>query len=194
VVDGHGPDATILLDGANRGDRASADRLLALVYDELRERAANYLRRESPGHTLQPTALVHEAYVKLVDQSRVNWKGRTHFLAVAANSMRRILVDHARGQASAKRGGDRHRLSLSCVIEGFMESELDPLALDEALQKLTAVDERASRIVELRFFSELTEREAAQVLGVSERTVRNDWAWARQWLRRELGRGTDDGC
>lgn len=180
---------SVLLGPASRGDESAAEQLLPLVYDDLRERAAHYLSRERSGHTLQPTALVHEAYLRLVDQTRVDWSGRTHFFAVAAETIRRILVDHARGNLTAKRGGQRNRVTLDEAVALSDERDVDLLALDEALDMLAKEDERAKQVVELRFFGGLTQVEVAQHLKVSERTVRNDWAWARAWLRRELDEG-----
>lgn len=179
------------LGGTGRVDRASAEELFPLVYDELRRLARRYLVRERPGHTLQPTALVHEAYIKLVDQSRVDWQGRTHFFAVGAKVMRNLLIDHARAKGRAKRGGGRHRVTLAEGVTPFSRGELDIdqlLALNESLDRLAALDPRQARVVELRFFGGLTVPEVALVLGVSQRTVEGDWTHARAWLRRELSR------
>jgi len=168
---------------------SSPDELLELVYDPLRELAGRYLRRERLGHTLQPTALVHEAYLKLVDQSRVNWKGRTHFFAVGAKIMRRILIDYARTRKRAKRGGDWLRITLTGLAAPPIGGELDSaqiLALHAALERLAAIDERQARVVELRFFAGLNMAEVAEALGVSKRTVDSDWARARDWLEREF--------
>ncbi len=177
----------MLLDcGGKPPDDPSADDLLPLVYDELRRLAEGYLRRERPGHTLQPTALVHEAYLRLVDQDRVDWQGRTHFLAVGAHMMRRLLIDHARGRGRVRRGGDRQRLTLDDEMAAVAGQDVDLLALHEALETLAELDERQARIVELRFFAGLRVDEVAQVLGVSRRTVEGDWTHARAWLRREL--------
>jgi RNA polymerase sigma factor (TIGR02999 family) len=164
---------------------------MPLVYDELRRRAAFYMSRERSGHTLQPTALVHEAYLKLVDQSRVNWRGRTHFFAIGAGAMRRILIDYARGHGREKRGGDWQRVTLSEPLQS-KESGLDMdelLMLEEALEKLARIDQREAKIVELRFFAGLKVNEVAEVLGVSKRTVEDDWVHARAWLNRELSQG-----
>ena len=179
-------DVTCLLEPARIGDDAATDKLLPLVYEELRVRAAFALRAERSGHTLQPTAVVHEAYLRLVDQTQVDWKGRTHFLAVASATIRRILVDHARKRLTAKRGGDRNRVTVSEGVALCDDRDVDLLALDEALGELGSADERASRVVELRFFGGLTGKEIAAHLEVSERTVHNDWVWARAWLRRTL--------
>ncbi|MFV1965082.1 MAG: sigma-70 family RNA polymerase sigma factor [Pirellulaceae bacterium] len=168
------------------GDRAAAADLMPIVYDELRALAASYLARETVSHTLQATALVNEAYLKLVDQTRVDWQGRTHFFAVAAQSMRRILVDHARGRQRKKRGGDRQRIVLDDHLQISRGRDEDLLALDDALNELAERDERQARIVELRFFAGLTVSEVATALGVSKRTIESDWTMIKAWLRREL--------
>jgi RNA polymerase sigma factor (TIGR02999 family) len=154
-----------------------------LVYDQLREIARVYLARERSGHTLQPTALVHEAYLKLADQTRVKWQGKSHFLAVAATAMRRILVNHAKAHKALKRGGDLARLALDEALTEAQERSGDLLALDEAMCELERIDMEQVRIVELRFFGGLTALEAAEVLGISERTVFRQWLMARAWLR-----------
>jgi len=180
---------------AGGSDRASAEDLLPHVYDELRMLARRYLSRERPGHTLQPTALVHEAYIKLVDQSKVDWQGRTHFFAVGAKVMRHLLIDHARGKGRAKRGGGRQRVTLADGLTPFGGRELDAedlLALNESLDRLAELDPRQARIVELRFFGGLTVPEVALILEVSKRTVEGDWAHARAWLKRELSRREED--
>ena len=179
-------DVTRLLSEAVEGSTAAVDRLAQIVYHDLRERAAHYLKRERPGHTLQPTALVNEAYVRLVNQKDVDWKGRTHFLAVASRAMRRILTDHARGKGRAKRGCGFRRVTLDGIAGPGDSREVDLVDLDEALERFAALDPRASRVVELRFFGGLSDDEAAQALGVSPRTVRGDWATARAWLGRAL--------
>jgi len=174
------------------GRSATPEQLMPLVYDELRRLARGYLSRERPGHTLQPTALVNEAYIKLVDQTRVDWQGRTHFFAVGARVMRNLLIDHARGRGRAKRGGAWHKVTLAEGLTPFTRRELDVdqlLSLNEALERLAELDERQARIVELRFFGGLTVPEVATVLGVSTRTVEGDWTHARAWLKRELSRG-----
>lgn len=174
------------------GRSATPEQLMPLVYDELRRLARGYLSRERPGHTLQPTALVNEAYIKLVDQTRVDWQGRTHFFAVGARVMRNLLIDHARGRGRAKRGGAWHKVTLAEGLTPFTRGELDVdqlLSLNEALERLAELDERQARIVELRFFGGLTVPEVATVLGVSTRTVEGDWTHARAWLKRELSRG-----
>jgi len=180
---------------AGGSDRSSAEDLLPHVYDELRMLARRYLSRERPGHTLQPTALVHEAYIKLVDQSKVDWQGRTHFFAVGAKVMRHLLIDHARGKGRAKRGGGRQRVTLADGLTPFGGRELDAedlLALNESLDRLAELDPRQARIVELRFFGGLTVPEVALILEVSKRTVEGDWAHARAWLKRELSRREED--
>ena len=168
------------------GNRASADELLALVYDELRRIAARYLRKERSGHTLQPTALVHEAYMKLIDISDINWQDRAHFFAVSANVMRHILVDHARAKLAEKRGGDAERIALEDAISLSNEPNVDLLAVDEALKELAEFDEQQSRIIELRFFGGLTIEETAHVVGISPATVKREWAMAKAWLHRKL--------
>jgi RNA polymerase sigma factor (TIGR02999 family) len=169
------------------GDRAALDRLLPLVFDELRRLAASYLRRERAGHTLQPTALVNEAYLRLVDQEGAQWQNRAHFFGIAANLMRQILVDHARQRSADKRGGSQlQRLSLTQAERLVKQEELDVLALNEALERLSEFDPQQARIVELKFFGGLTIEETAEVLGVSHATVEREWKLARAWLRREL--------
>jgi RNA polymerase sigma-70 factor (ECF subfamily) len=170
------------------GDGDAPARLMPLVYEELRRLAQTYLRRERADHTLQPTALVHEAYLRLVDQSRVQWKNRAHFYGIAAQMMRRILVDHARTHASEKRGGMGQRLSLDEASILPSERAADLLALDEALKQLAINDARKSRVVELRFFGGLSVKETAEVLGVHPGTVERDWVVAKAWLYREIGR------
>lgn len=176
----------LLVDWSN-GDQAALDKLMPVVYDELRRLAGNYLRRERAGHTLQPTALVNEAYMKLVDQRNARWQNRAQFFGVAAQLMRRILVDHARVRQAQKRGGsNQQQLSLSDADRIAEKPNIDLLALHEALNDLAAIDEQQARIVELRFFGGLTIEEASEVLGISHATVERDWTMARAWLRREL--------
>jgi RNA polymerase sigma factor (TIGR02999 family) len=181
-------DATKALEDLNRGDGSAARRLLPLVYDELRAIAARRMRQERLDHTLQPTALVHEAYLRLVDQSRFDWKGRAHFLGVAANTIRLILVDHARKVNAEKRGGDRERTALhdDLQIAGSTTRDLDLLALEDALEKLTRLHPRQARVVELRFFGGLSLEETAEVIGVAQSTIAADWVVAKAWLSREL--------
>jgi RNA polymerase sigma factor (TIGR02999 family) len=171
------------------GDGQAADRLVSLVYDELRRLAGQYLSAENPGHTLQPTALVHEAYLSLVKEPETNWQNRVHFFAVASRAMRRILVDHARSRRALKRGGDRHKVSLDEARSMALEPEEYLLAMDEALEKLAALDSQQSRIIELRFFGGLTLEETASLLGISVKTVQRDWLMARGWLHREVTKG-----
>ncbi len=168
----------------------AAEKLLPLVYDELRDLAAKYLRSERANHTLQPTALVHEAYLKLVDQSRVDWKGKTHFYAVSAVAMRRILIDHARTHGRGKRGGNWQRVLLDDVNVSDGHNVVDAVALDSVLESLQALDADQARIVELRFFGGLTVEEVAHVLGVSKRKIEGDWTHAKAWLRSALDPGT----
>jgi RNA polymerase sigma factor (TIGR02999 family) len=177
---------TTLLAAVRAGEPDALDRLLPLVYEELRRIARRQLRREQAGHTLSTTALVHEAYFRLVDQVSVGWGDRGHFYAVAAQAMRRILVDHARSRRTAKRGGDRRRIPLE-MMELPVEDRAELLvALDEALTRLSALDQRQARVVECRYFGGLTEEETAAALGVTARTVRRDWVKAKGWLYREL--------
>ncbi len=177
---------TDLLVSYGRGDKESLDKLMPVVYDELRRQAARYLRREQAGHTLQTTALIHEAYMRLVDQRNVQWQNRAHFFGIAAQMMRRILVDHARTKKRAKRGGSNIKVSLDDATVAVKGQDLDVVALDEALNRLAKIDEQQSRVVELRFFSGLTVEETAEVMGISPATVKRDWSMAKAWLHREL--------
>lgn len=170
------------------GNRNAPDRLMPLVYDELKRLARQRMAGERDANTLQPTALVHEAFVRLVDQTRVSWQNRAHFFGVAASMMRRVLIDHARAHATDKRGGAAVRLSLDDVQAPLAQRASDLVALDEALARLAEMDERKSRIVEMRFFGGLTEEEIATVLDLSRRTVLREWKTARLWLYRELSR------
>jgi RNA polymerase sigma factor (TIGR02999 family) len=179
-------EVTVFLKAWSNGDRAAADVLMTLVYDEMRKLAASYLRQQRSDHTLQPTALVHEAYMKLIDVSDVNWQDRAHFFAVAAQTMRHILIDHARAIATDKRGGDLHKIELDEAISFSKEQNVDLIELDEALQLLAIQDEQQSKIVELRFFGGLTIEETAEVLKISPATIKRDWAIARAWLFRQL--------
>ncbi len=176
----------MLIDWSN-GDREALDRLMPVVYTELRRQAARHLRRERAGHTLQTTDLIHEAYIRLIDQKNVRWQNTAHFFAVAAQSMRRILVDHARRRHRVKRGGSGIALALDEGLLVVAEKSVDLLALDEALTRLAAIDYRQSQIVELRFFSGLSIEETVAVLGVSLTTVKDDLNMAKAWLRREIG-------
>lgn len=189
---GQPKDITGLLEQIRCGDQQAMEQLVPLVYDELRRLAAEYMRRERTGHTLQPTALVHEAYLRLMEQRNPSWRNRAHFFGAAAGIMRRILVDHARGRAAAKRGAGAVTLSLEEAAEAGGPSEkrdVDMVALDQALDRLGELDAQQSRIVELRFFGGLSVREAAEVLHLSPATVKREWTVARAWLFRELAGG-----
>ena len=177
---------TRLLLAWGAGDREALDELMPIVYGELRKLARNYMRRQPADHTLQTTALVNEAYLRLIDSSRVNWQNRTHFFAISAQLMRRILVDFARKRSSLKRGGERVQVTLDDNVEAAAESGTDLVALNDALDKLAEMNERQAKIVELRYFGGLSEEEIAECLDISTRTVRRDWSVARAWLFREL--------
>ena len=181
---------TQMLADWRKGDRSALDKLMPMVYEELRRLASSYLRRERPDHTLQPTALVHEAYFRLVDQRNVSWQNRAHFFGIAARMMRRILVDHARSHLYAKRGGGAQKLALdeAIAVRG-QEPDVDIAALDEAITNLQAIDPRQSRIVELRYFGGLSIEATAEVLEISPATVKREWNIARTWLHREIRRG-----
>jgi RNA polymerase sigma factor (TIGR02999 family) len=178
---------TELLMAWSDGDRAALDELMPLVYGELRGLASAYLARERRGHTLQTTALVHEAYLKLVDQRRARWQNRAHFFGVAAQMMRRILVSHARAHGAEKRGRAAQPLSLDEAPEVSTKPKVDLVALDEALDRLTEIDPRQGRVVELRFFGGLSIEEAGEVLSLSPATVGREWSMAKAWLYKELG-------
>jgi RNA polymerase sigma-70 factor (ECF subfamily) len=188
-----GADITGLLAAWQAGDEGALNDLVPIVYGELRRQARRALRREADGHTLQPTALVHEAYLRLMDQRRAHWESRTQFFAVAAQLMRRILVDHARARRRAKRGGGAAQITLTDLAAsespgGFDDGSVDTLDLDEALTRFAALDPNKARLVELRYFAGLSIPESAAALGVSAATVGREWAVARAWLRRELSR------
>ena len=183
-------DITLLLGQVRDGEPGASERLLPLVYHELHRIAEAHMRRERPDHTLQATVLVNEAYMRLVDQSRAQWNDRRHFLAVAATAMRRILVNHAKARGRLKRGGGRERVGLDGVATFDAEPVIDLVALDEALDRLAAFDERKSRVVEYRYFGGLAIDETALLLDISPATVKRDWEMARAWLLRELT--TDD--
>lgn len=174
-------DVTQLLIDAGNGDERALDGMLPQVYDELRRLARHYVSRERPGHTLQPTALVHEVYMRLIDQRRVDWRNRAQFLGLAANMMRRILVNHARDRAAGKRGGQARKVSLS-LAEPTPGPAVDVMALHVALDRLAAIDARKARVVELKFFGGLTTEEIGGVLEVSVATVEREWSFARAWL------------
>jgi RNA polymerase sigma factor (TIGR02999 family) len=173
---------TQLLIDLTNGKQNAVDDLLPLIYSELRSLAANYLRRERSGHTLQPTALVHEAYLRLVDQTQVNWQNRAHFFGMAAQMMRRILVDHARAHKASKRGSDYQKVSLDENVDKAVQRSAELIALDDALNELSTVDEIKSKIIELRYFGGLTVEETAAVLGVTPITINRHWRMAKAWL------------
>ena len=176
-----------------RSDKAGLDQMLPVVYQELHRLASHYLSREAPGHTLQPTALVHEAYLRLVDQRRVDWRNRAQFLGLAASMMRRILVNHARDRAARKRGGNPERVSLSLVESPSGRPDIELIALEEALQRLAALDQRKGRVVELKFFGGLTIDEIAEVMAISPATGEREWAFARAWLYDAIEGTRDEG-
>ena len=181
----------ILTDWGEGGPQVAA-RLMPLVYDELRQMARRYLQRERSDHTLQATGLVHEAYLRLVDQTAASWENRAHFLAIAAQQMRRILVDHARRRGTGKRGGEWCKVEFDEAVAPAVSRSLDVIALDDALQDLMKLNPQHSRIVELRFFGGMTIEEVAEVLELSPRTVQREWRMARAWLRRQIFGGSSD--
>lgn len=183
-------DVTGILQEWRSGDKSAAERLFPLVYDELKRQARKYLNRERVNHTLQPTALVHEAYLRMVDQTIITAENRAHFFGIASRVMRQILVDHARRHKAEKRGGAAQRFSIEDIDILPEQSASDLLELDEALKKLEAIDERKCRVVDMRFFGGMKDEEIAQVLGVAEKTVRRDWQFAKLWLFRELSQNT----
>jgi RNA polymerase sigma factor (TIGR02999 family) len=172
-----------LLSTAETGDAKAADELVSIVYDELRRLAQKYFRDERPGHTLQPTALVHEAYLRLVDQSRVSYQGRRHFLAAAARTMRRVLVDYARHKGRQRRGGGQRPLAIDTELSPAEVGDHGILEIDDALARLAQLNERQASVVEMRFFGGMSVDEVADQLGVSRRTVEDDWTHAKAWLR-----------
>ena len=181
--------ATAYLTAHLQGDAHAAEQLLPLVYDQLRALASRHMQKERLDHTLQPTALVHEAYLRLVDGESIDWQGRAHFFALAATTLRRVLVDHARGKGTQKRGAGAERLDLEkAETISLQEDPLDLLALHEAVEKLAVSHPRQAQVVDLRFFGGLTVAEAAHALGVSKDTIKEDWRSARTWLKRELSR------
>jgi RNA polymerase sigma factor (TIGR02999 family) len=182
-------EVTVLLQAWRSGDRAALDRLTSLVHAELHRLAHFYLARERPGHVLQTSALVNEAYLRLIDASRVDWRDRAHFFAVAATIMRQVLMQYARSRYARKRGGDAVRLEFSEALVPSPERDADLIALDDALDGLAKTDPREAKVVELRFFGGLSEEETAHVLGISDRTVRREWDHAKAWLLRQLKRG-----
>jgi RNA polymerase sigma-70 factor (ECF subfamily) len=185
-------DMTQLLVAWSEGDQSALERLLPLVNTELRRLAGHYMRRENPGHTLQTSALVNEAYLRLIDQKNVRWQNRAHFFGIAAQLMRRILIDHARKAQYQKRGGGAVQVSLDEAVAVVEARAAELLAVDEALERLTAMDARKGRIVELRFFGGMTEEETAEVIGISVPTVQREWRAAKAWLHRMLSEGRVD--
>ncbi|MEW6738239.1 MAG: sigma-70 family RNA polymerase sigma factor [Acidobacteriota bacterium] len=181
-------DVTDMLIKWSNGDQSVHADLMTVIYDELRKRAKQYLARERPGNTLQATALVHEVYLRLIKQNQVRWQNRAHFFGVAAQMMRRILVDHARSRQAEKRGGDGYRLSIDEALEIPKQQDVQLIALDDALITLTQLDPRQSQIVELRFFGGLSVEETAEVLNISPVTVTREWRLAKMWLYRQLNR------
>lgn len=181
-----GDDVTILLGQLAQGKDGAASKLIPHVYNELRRLAGGYMRSERSDHTLQPTALVHEAYLKLVEQRNVNWQGRAHFFAIAAQMMRRILIDHARSHLRDKRGAGERPVPLEEALVFAPEQSLELVKLDESLKRLAQFDARQSKIVELRFFGGLTVEQTAEVLGISPKTVKRDWSMAKAWLHGDL--------
>ena len=179
-------DVTNLLIQLSQGNKQVTDEIFPLIYDELKRIAGGYLKNEREEHTLQPTALVHEAYLKLIDQTRVSWQNRAHFLGVAAQVMRRILVDHARHRGAEKRFGQLDKLQLNENIDKAVEMDSELVALDDALKSLAKVDPALAKLVELRFFGALTFEETAEVMGISPRTAKRHWQLARAWLYRNL--------
>ena len=181
------PDITKLLKDWSEGNQTAWDKLMPLVYDELRRQASRYLRNERSGHTLQTTALIHEAYLKLLGNNQIEWQNRNHFFALASTAMRRILVDYARERHREKRGGLAENLPLDEALQiSANEKSVDLIALDEALNRLAKLDARQAQVVELRYFSGLSNDETAEVLGVSNATVRLDWNLAKAWLKQEI--------
>ena len=186
-------DVTMLLRDASGGSQSALEKLVPVVYDELRRLAAHYLRQERSDHTLQATALVHEAYLRLVDQRNVDWKNRNHFFGVAANLMRRVLLVHARDHRAAKRGGSAHKISLEDTAI-FSSAQADEFVyLDELLNRLSALDARQEKVVELRYFAGLSIEETAELIGVAPATVKRDWVMAKAWPAREMGRSRGTG-
>jgi RNA polymerase sigma factor (TIGR02999 family) len=188
-VSPEGPDITQLLRRSRAGDQAAFDQVMPLVYRELRRMAGGFLRQQAPGHTLQPTALVHEAYVRLVQRVNPDWRDRAHFFHVAATVMRQILVDHARAKVAGKRGGGQIRVEFRETLEYSDGKASEVVALDDALTQLEAVDNRKARVIEYRFFGGLSIEETAEALGVSIATVGREIRYAEAWLRREMQKG-----
>jgi RNA polymerase sigma factor (TIGR02999 family) len=187
-------EVTILLAKLTKGNQEAASRLIPLVYSEMRRLAGAYMRRERGDHTLQPTALVNEAYLKLVEQRSVDWQSRSHFFGIAAQVMRRILVDHARGHLRDKRGGGQKPVPIDEALVFAPEQSEEFLKLDDALERLTKLDERQGKIVELRFFGGLTVDQTADLMGISAKTVKRDWSMAKAWLHGEMKAVHDDAA
>ncbi len=183
---------TEILHDWKEGDTSAVDRLFPFVYDELRRRAQNYLRNERDDHTLQPTALVHEAYIRLIDVENIDWKDRVHFYAVSSNVMRRVLVDHARALKTKKRGGLNHKVPISDLQLASFENASELLSLDDALKNLAKIDERKSRVVEMSYFGGMNQKEIAGFLEVAVKTVQRDLKFAKLWLLRELSETSSD--
>jgi RNA polymerase sigma factor (TIGR02999 family) len=192
MMDPQPQEVTQLLMDWSQGDQAALDKLIPLVYQELRRLARRHMRRENPGHTLQTTALVHEAYFRLIDQKNVRWQNRAHFFAVAARLMRRILLDRARERLCAKRGGGARQMSLDEAADFSLDRAAEMIAIDDALKSLAAIDPRKSQVVEMRFFGGLSVEETAETLQVSPETVLRDWRLAKVWLLREMSGETSD--
>ena len=183
------PNITELLQEWSNGKAEVLEKLMPLVYDELRRQASQFLSKERQGHTLQATALIHEAYLKLIEQREVEWQNRNHFFAIASTAMRRILVDYARERHREKRGGSAENLAIDDALQiSSSEKSIDLIALDEALNRLAKLSARQARVVELRYFSGLSNDETAEVLGVSNATIRNDWNIARAWIKQEISK------
>jgi RNA polymerase sigma-70 factor (ECF subfamily) len=191
-VDVEAGDVTVLLTELAGGNQEAGAKLIPLVYNELKKMASRYMRRENPDHVLQTTALVHEAYLKLVEQRSVDWQGRGHFFGIAAQLMRRILIDDARKRIRVKRGGGQAALVLDEALAFSPDRSYELVELDDALQRLAEIDSRQAKIVELRFFGGLNVEETAEILGISPKTVKRDWSVAKAWLHGEL-RGSDGG-
>jgi len=185
-------DVTQLLIAWSNGDQVARERLMSVVYEELHRLARRYMRNESPGHTLQTSALVHEAFIRLVDQRNVHWQNRSHFFGIAAQMMRRILVDYARSRNFAKRGGGAVKLSLEEGLIVSDERSQEVVAVHEALEGLAKIDPRQAQIVELKFFGGLSNEETGEVLAVSPGTIARDWTMAKAWLRREISKNASD--